>query len=96
MFLDDCRELISADCAAVTFTLLSPQAAAYEDFKRIFDKFATAEQVTGQAPLDSDEENADPAGSGDEEVWAAFELLETCAWLLVCKQSSGAPSASSR
>ena len=35
-------------------------ADPYADFKRIFDKFATAEQVTGTAAL-SDDEDAEAA-----------------------------------
>jgi hypothetical protein len=47
----------------VSIELSKLQAAdPYADFKRIFDKFATAEQVTGTAAL-SDEEDAE---AGDE------------------------------
>lgn len=44
------------------YVVLQQAGDPYADFKRIFDKFATAEQVTGAAPLESDED-AEP---GDE------------------------------
>lgn len=47
----------------VSIELSDMQAAdPYADFKRIFDKFATAEQVTGTAALSDDED----AEAGDE------------------------------
>ena len=55
----------------VSIELSDMQAAdPYADFKRIFDKFATAEQVTGTAAL-SDEEDAE---AGDE-VKVSLECL---------------------
>ncbi len=40
---------------------------AYEDFKRIFERFATAEQVTGTEPLgDSTDEEAEPVDDGKQ------------------------------
>lgn len=37
----------------------------YEDFKKVFERFASAEEVTGMADLSTDDEVHRPVGWGD-------------------------------
>lgn len=49
---------MQACCCSFADKLIATQESVdpYEDFKRIFGKFATAEQVTGAAPMSDDED----------------------------------------
>uniref|UniRef100_A0A7S0RWY4 PSP proline-rich domain-containing protein n=1 Tax=Chlamydomonas leiostraca TaxID=1034604 RepID=A0A7S0RWY4_9CHLO len=40
----------------------------FAEFKKVFEKFASAEQVTGAAPLDDEDEQADQDGEKEERV----------------------------
>lgn len=60
---------------------------AYEDFKRIFERFATAEQVTGAEPLGDDTDEEAEAGADDDKVLPPLpprSLLCCCLPLLTC------------
>ena len=52
------------------------KANPYEDFERVFSMFASAEEVTGQAPAEGD---AEPEEAGPEEAAQEEVKVSLCA-----------------